>query len=127
MAESKRRLAAIMSADVVGYSILMADDEEATVATLKEYRLAIGRLIDRLERELQESGEREVTSDHIGRRALEELSAIDVLAAVRFASVFLDFSSPGDYEAFFSELSAGGHGSEETLGDRTVRSLGAGR
>jgi transcriptional repressor NrdR len=65
---------------------------------------AVERLVDRVERELQESGEREVTSDYVGRRALEELSAIDVLAAVRFASVFLDFSSPSDYEAFFSEL-----------------------
>jgi transcriptional repressor NrdR len=85
---------------------------------------AIGRLIDRVERELQESGEREVTSDHIGRRALEELSAIDALAAVRFASVFLDFSSPADYDAFFSELSAGGHGSDRAVGGRVVRSLG---
>ncbi len=88
---------------------------------------AIGRLIDRVERELQESGEREVSSDHVGRRALEELSAIDVLAAVRFASVFLDFSSPADYEAFFAELLAGGHGSDDEVGDRTVRSLGTRR
>lgn len=88
---------------------------------------AIGRFLDRFERELQESGEREVTSDHIGRRALEELSAIDVLAAVRFASVFLDFGNPGDYEAFFRELSEGGHGSDEAVGDRTVRSLGTRR
>jgi transcriptional repressor NrdR len=88
---------------------------------------AIGRLIDRVERELQESGEREVTSDHIGRRALEELAAIDAIAAVRFASVFLDFSSAGDYEAFFSELSVGGHGSDDAKGDRTVRSLGTRR
>jgi len=65
---------------------------------------AVERLVERVERGLQESGEREVTSDYVGRRALEELSAIDVLAAVRFASVFLDFSSPSDYEAFFSEL-----------------------
>ena len=88
---------------------------------------AIGRFLDRVERELQESGEREVTSDHIGRRALEELSAIDVLAAVRFASVFLDFGNPGDYEAFFRELSEAGHGSDEAVGDRTVRSLGTRR
>jgi transcriptional repressor NrdR len=88
---------------------------------------AIGRLIDRVERELQESGEREVTSDHVGRRALEELSAIDALAAVRFASVFLDFSSPADYEAFFAELSAGAHESDDEVGDRTVRSLGTRR
>ncbi len=88
---------------------------------------AIGRLIDRVERELQESGEREVTSDQVGRRALEELSAIDALAAVRFASVFLDFSSPADYEAFFAELSAGGRDSDDEVGDRTVRSLGTRR
>jgi adenylate cyclase len=31
----KRKLAAILSADVVGYSKLMADDEEDTVHTLK--------------------------------------------------------------------------------------------
>jgi adenylate cyclase len=44
---SKRKLAAILSADVVGYGRLMADDEAATVATLKEYRAAVGRVIDR--------------------------------------------------------------------------------
>lgn len=38
-----RRLAAILSADVVNYSGLMGDDEEGTYAALKEYRQ---RLID---------------------------------------------------------------------------------
>ncbi len=45
----RRKLAAILSADVVGYSKLMADDESATVATLKEYRAAVGRVIERHE------------------------------------------------------------------------------
>lgn len=85
---------------------------------------ALEQLMDRVERALQESGEREVTSEHIGRRALEELSAIDVLAAVRFASVFLDFSSPRDYERFFAELAATGDGVDEQPADRTVRPLG---
>jgi transcriptional repressor NrdR len=88
---------------------------------------AIERLIDRVERALQESGEREVSSESIGRRALEELSAIDVLAAVRFASVFQDFSRPADYEAFFSKLSANGHGPGDEEVDRKVRSLGVRR
>ena len=88
---------------------------------------AIEQLMDRVERELQESGEREVTSDHIGRRALEELSAIDALAAVRFASVFLDFSSPKDYEAFFAEIATGGPTSDERMVDRSVRPLGVRR
>ncbi|MFK7894280.1 MAG: transcriptional regulator NrdR [Myxococcota bacterium] len=85
---------------------------------------AVIRLVDRVERGLQESGEREVTSDYIGRRVLEELSAIDVLAAVRFASVFSDFSSPSDYEAFFAEIDAAQTGASE---DRTVRPLSARR
>jgi class 3 adenylate cyclase len=51
MAESRvnRKLAAILSADVVGYSKLMADDEAATVDTLKQYRAAIGHVIERHE------------------------------------------------------------------------------
>jgi adenylate cyclase len=36
--QGDRKLTAILSADVVGYSRLMGDDERATVQTLKEYR-----------------------------------------------------------------------------------------
>ena len=50
----KRKLSAILSADVEGYSRLMGDDEEATVRTLTSYRTAItdfvqqfsGRIVD---------------------------------------------------------------------------------
>jgi len=35
---TKRKLRAILSADVKGYSLLMADDEAFTIQTLKEYR-----------------------------------------------------------------------------------------
>jgi len=41
----KRKLAAILSADVEGYSRLMGDDEEATVRTLTSYRSAITDLV----------------------------------------------------------------------------------
>jgi TolB-like protein/class 3 adenylate cyclase/Tfp pilus assembly protein PilF len=41
----KRKLAAILSADVEGYSRLMDDDEEATVRTLTTYRSAINDLV----------------------------------------------------------------------------------
>jgi adenylate cyclase len=49
MAESdvNRKLAAILSADVVGYGQLMQDDESATVATLIEYRAAIAGVVER--------------------------------------------------------------------------------
>jgi TolB-like protein/class 3 adenylate cyclase len=41
----KRKLAAILSADVEGYSRLMDDDEEATVRTLTAYRTAIADIV----------------------------------------------------------------------------------
>lgn len=52
--QAKRKLTAILSADVVGYSRLMGDDEEATVQTITEYRRVItkgiqahgGRVVD---------------------------------------------------------------------------------
>ena len=41
----KRKLTAILSADVVGYSRLMGDNEEETIQTLTTYREVIGSLI----------------------------------------------------------------------------------
>jgi len=41
----KRKLTAILSADVAGYSRLMGEDEEATVRTLTAYREALTTLI----------------------------------------------------------------------------------
>jgi adenylate cyclase len=41
----QRKLAAILSADVVGYSRLMAQDEMATIRTLSDYREIMGMLI----------------------------------------------------------------------------------
>jgi adenylate cyclase len=41
----ERRLAAVLSADAVGYSRLMADDETATIRTLGAYREQIGVLV----------------------------------------------------------------------------------
>jgi TolB-like protein/class 3 adenylate cyclase/Flp pilus assembly protein TadD len=43
--EFKRKLTAILSADVEGYSLLMRDDEEATIRTLTTYRSAMTGLI----------------------------------------------------------------------------------
>ena len=41
----KRKLTAILSADVEGYSRLMDDDEEATIRTITTYRTAMSDLI----------------------------------------------------------------------------------
>jgi adenylate cyclase len=42
----KRKLTAILSADVVGYSRLMEDNEEATIQTLNAYRNSMSTLIE---------------------------------------------------------------------------------
>lgn len=42
---SKRKLSAILSAGVQGYSRLMRDDEDETVRTLTAYRRAIAKLV----------------------------------------------------------------------------------
>lgn len=41
----KRKLTAILSADVVGYSRLMEDNEEATLRTLNSYRKSMSTII----------------------------------------------------------------------------------
>ena len=68
---------------------------------------SIERILDRIERGLQETGEKEVPSNELGERTMDELTAIDPLAAVRFASVFRNFQSTEDYAAFFSSLESG--------------------
>ena len=65
---------------------------------------AIERLVDRIERRLQETAEKEVPSRYLGERAMEELTALDPLAAVRFASVFRNFQSTEEYAEFFATL-----------------------
>ena len=65
---------------------------------------AVERLVDRVERHLQELGEKEVASTVIGDRVMEELKLLDPLAAARFASVFRDFQCAEDYERFFASF-----------------------
>ena len=43
----KRRLTTVLCADVYGYSRLMAADETGTLETLRRYRTAIARLVER--------------------------------------------------------------------------------
>jgi len=66
--------------------------------------LGIERLLDRIEKRLQESGEREVSSRYLGERVLEELIRLDSMAAARFASVFDGFEKAEDYARFFASI-----------------------
>jgi transcriptional repressor NrdR len=71
---------------------------------------AVERLVDRVERYLQELGEKEVPSRFVGERVMEELTQLDALAAARFASVFQDFQGAEDYENFFASIGRSGRG-----------------
>jgi transcriptional repressor NrdR len=56
---------------------------------------------DRIERKLQEMGEKEVPTTVIGEAVMAELAQLDEVAYVRFASVYRSFK---DLSEFMSEL-----------------------
>ena len=62
---------------------------------------AIEEVADKIERQLQERGEREVASREIGEALMRELHALDAVAYVRFASVYRSFR---DVHEFMREL-----------------------
>jgi transcriptional repressor NrdR len=59
------------------------------------------RIADSIELAMQEAGEREIESQHIGRTVMEKLRELDPVAYVRFASVYRRFE---DVDAFVKEL-----------------------
>jgi transcriptional repressor NrdR len=58
-------------------------------------------IVDEIEKELQDSTEREVSTSEIGKIIMRRLKALDKVAYVRFASVYLEFE---DVSAFMTEL-----------------------
>ncbi|HHH30854.1 MAG TPA: transcriptional repressor NrdR [Polyangiaceae bacterium] len=69
------------------------------------------RLVDRIEREMVETGDKEVSSAQVGERIMERLRDLDQVAYVRFASVYRSFK---DIEEFMTELT-------DLLGERSKR------
>jgi len=61
----------------------------------------IEKIVDQIERQLQETGEREVDSSRIGKAVMDALHDIDEVAYVRFASVYRQFK---DLNEFMAEL-----------------------
>jgi transcriptional repressor NrdR len=57
-----------------------------------------------LERELSESGEKEIASHEIGQRVMSRLKRLDGVAYVRFASVYRSFRDIDEFMAEMSEL-----------------------
>lgn len=59
----------------------------------------IEEMLDKIERSIQESGERIVSSQKLGDLIMERLHERDKVAYVRFASVYKDFKDPDEFMA----------------------------
>jgi transcriptional repressor NrdR len=64
----------------------------------------IEAIADRIERTLQEGGEKEITASVIGEALMRELHDIDQVAYVRFASVYRSFKDIGEFMAELEDL-----------------------
>jgi transcriptional repressor NrdR len=60
--------------------------------------------INRITHQLLAAGEREVSSAMIGNLVMEELLALDQVAYIRFASVYLDFSDVNAFRDVIEKL-----------------------
>jgi transcriptional repressor NrdR len=66
----------------------------------------IERLVTGLVRQLESSGETEITSAEIGELVIAALRELDPVAYVRFASVYRDFRDAADFQAVLRELAS---------------------
>jgi transcriptional repressor NrdR len=64
----------------------------------------VERLVNGIVRQLESTGEPDVTSEQIGHLVMEGLRGLDTVAYVRFASVYRNFREAKDFEAFVGEL-----------------------
>ena len=67
-------------------------------------RERVDRMITGIVRRLESMGENEIPAHKIGEHVMEALRTLDHVAYVRYASVYKDFRSPGDFEDFVDTL-----------------------
>jgi transcriptional repressor NrdR len=65
---------------------------------------ALDAVVEKVERRLQELGEREVQSTVIGEYVMKLLQELDAVAYVRFASVYRSFQDVGEFMAELNGL-----------------------
>ncbi len=66
----------------------------------------VERIVNGIVRQLESSGDGEVSSGQLGELVMETLREVDAVAYVRFASVYRDFRETRDFEAFLGQLDA---------------------
>jgi transcriptional repressor NrdR len=64
------------------------------------------RAVNSVVRQLEALGENDITTKQIGAIVMEALQALDHVAYVRYASVYRDFRTPEDFNAFVNSLAS---------------------
>lgn len=64
----------------------------------------IERVANEIVRDLEQSGESDITTKKIGEKAMKSLAALDPIAYVRYASVYKDFREVNDYNNFLADV-----------------------
>lgn len=64
----------------------------------------IESIVDKIEKDLQEKGDKEIKSTEIGERVMQALHNLDGVAYVRFASVYRQFTDISEFMAEVKEL-----------------------
>ena len=68
----------------------------------------IERLVSSIQRQVETSGESEISSTRIGEMVMDGLKALDPVAYIRFASVYKDFREARDFEEFAGSVGEAG-------------------
>jgi transcriptional repressor NrdR len=68
----------------------------------------IDRLVSGIQRQLETSGDSEVSAVRVGEMVMEGLRQLDTVAYIRFASVYKDFTEARDFEEFAGTVADAG-------------------
>ena len=65
------------------------------------------QIVDKIERNIRSKGVKEIDSRKIGDMVVKELSKVDPVAYIRFASVYYNFDSPDEFKKYVLFLQKG--------------------
>lgn len=67
----------------------------------------IERIAREVEQSIREKGVKEIVSEEIGKEVMKRLKALDAIAYIRFASVYMRFDNPKEFKRIIEELERG--------------------
>jgi len=68
--------------------------------------LQVDKLVNNIVKQLEASGESEVTSHKLGEFVMDALQGLDEVAFVRFASVYKNFETTNDFKKFVGKIAS---------------------